>query len=96
MTKVSYPQPSRQTDAEPFPTPSNRPWRRPSVNIGQPERAARIFIGLAAIIAGVVLLVAASSAPAVELEILLIAAGLDLAVTGAAGTGEAIRALIGL
>jgi hypothetical protein len=82
MTKVTRPQPSTETDAESLPRPANRRWRRPSVNIGHPERTARIFIGLAAMIAGVVLLVAASSALAVLLEVLLIAAGLDLAVTG--------------
>lgn len=43
------------------------------------------MIGLAAMIAGLVLLVSASSALAVILELLLIAAGLDLLVTGAIG-----------
>ena len=59
--------------------------RRLAVNITPVERGGRIAIGLAAVIAGVVLLVSASSAIAVVLEVLLIAAGLDLVVTGALG-----------
>ena len=58
-------------------------WR--AVNITPAERAGRIAVGLAAIIAGIVLLTGAGSALAVVLEALLIAAGLDLAVTGALG-----------
>ena len=58
-------------------------WR--TVNISPAERAGRIALGLAAIIAGAVLLAAAGSAPAAVLEALLIAAGLDLVVTGASG-----------
>ena len=56
-----------------------------SINITPVERVGRIAIGLAAIIAGAVLLTSAASALAVVLEVLLIAAGLDLAVTGALG-----------
>ena len=63
----------------------DRPRRRLSVNITPVERVGRIVIGLAAIVAGIVLLVSASSALAVILELLLIAAGLDLFVTGALG-----------
>jgi len=59
--------------------------RRFSVNISPAERVGRIVLGLAAIIAGIVLLLSAGSALAVVLELLLIAAGLDLAVTGAVG-----------
>ncbi len=55
------------------------------VNITPAERAGRIVIGVAAIIASAVLLTSAGSAAAVVLEALLIAAGLDLAVTGALG-----------
>jgi hypothetical protein len=55
------------------------------VNITPAERAGRIAVGLAAIIAGIVLLASVGSALAVVLEALLIAAGLDLAVTGALG-----------
>jgi hypothetical protein len=55
------------------------------VNITPAERAGRIVVGLAAVIAGIVLLAGAGSALAVVLEGLLVAAGLDLAVTGALG-----------
>ena len=66
------------------PSGKGRPaWR--TVNITPAERAGRIAAGLAAIIAGVVLLASAGSALAVVLEVLLVAAGLDLAVTGALG-----------
>lgn len=66
------------------PAGDNRPaW--PRVNITPAERAGRIAIGLAAIIAGAVLLAAAGSVLAVVLEALLVAAGLDLAITGALG-----------
>jgi hypothetical protein len=58
-------------------------WR--TVNITPAERLGRIGVGLAAIIAGIVLLASAGSALAVVLEALLVAAGLDLAVTGALG-----------
>lgn len=57
----------------------------PSINITPVERVGRIVLGLAAIIAGAVLLGSAAFALAVVLEVLLIAAGLDLAVTGALG-----------
>jgi hypothetical protein len=63
---------------------SHRPaWR--TVNITATERAGRIAVGLAAVIAGIVLLTSSGSALAVVLELLLIAAGLDLAITGALG-----------
>lgn len=58
-------------------------WR--AVNITPAERAGRIVVGLAAIIAGIALLTGAGPVLAVALEALLIAAGLDLAVTGALG-----------
>ena len=58
-------------------------WR--IVNITPAERVGRIAIGLAAVISGAVLLASAGSALAVVLEALLVAAGLDLAVTGALG-----------
>ena len=58
-------------------------WR--TVNITPAERAGRIAIGLAAVIAGAVLLASAGSELAVVLDALLVAAGLDLAVTGALG-----------
>ena len=72
----------------PIPTvaaPGDRRGRRLSVNITPIERVGRIVIGLAASIAGIVLLVSASSALAAILEVLLIAAGVDLVVTGAIG-----------
>ena len=59
--------------------------RRRSVNITPAERAGRVVLGAAAAIVGVVLLTSAGSAFAVILELLLVAAGLDLVVTGAVG-----------
>lgn len=59
--------------------------RRFSVNITPVERAGRIVLGVAAIITALVLLTSAGSGLAVGLEVLLVAAGLDLAVTGALG-----------
>ena len=58
-------------------------WR--TVNITPAERVGRIVLGVAAVVAGVFLLTSAGSTLAVVLEVLLIAAGLDLAVTGALG-----------
>ena len=55
------------------------------VNITPVERAGRIFMGAAAVIAAVILLTSADSAVAVVLELLLAAAGLDLVITGALG-----------
>lgn len=49
------------------------------------ERAGRLALGIAGVIAGIVLLSSAGSAATVVLEVLLIAAGLDLAITGALG-----------
>jgi hypothetical protein len=58
-------------------------WR--TVNITPAERLGRIAAGLAAVIAGAALLTSAGSALAAVLEALLVAAGLDLAVTGGLG-----------
>lgn len=58
-------------------------WRR--VNITPPERWGRVFLGGAGAIAALLLLVSAASVLAVVLEVLLLAAGLDLVVTGALG-----------
>jgi len=58
-------------------------WR--TVNITPVERLGRVTAGLAAIIAGIVVLTSAGTGLAVALEALLVAAGLDLAVTGAVG-----------
>ena len=60
-----------------------RAWR--TVNITPAERAGRIAMGVTAIVAGIVLLTSAGPALAVVLEALLVAAGADLAVTGALG-----------
>ena len=66
------------------PAGNRRPaWR--TVNITPAERLGRIVVGLAAVAAGIALLAGAGSALAVVLEALLIAAGLDLAVTGTLG-----------
>lgn len=66
------------------PAGNGRPaWR--AVNITPAERLGRVTIGLAAVIAGAVLLATAGSALAIVLEALLVAAGLDLAVTGTLG-----------
>lgn len=55
------------------------------VNISPVERGGRILMGLAAVIVGVVLLGSAGSMLAVVLEVLFVAAGLDLFITGALG-----------
>jgi hypothetical protein len=60
-------------------------WHRLSVNITPTERIGRVAIGLVAIVVGAILLTSAGSAFAVILEVLLVAAGLDLVVTGALG-----------
>ena len=56
-----------------------------SINLTPAERAARIIIGGAGAVVGIVLLVGATSTLAVALELLLVLAGLDLVVTGALG-----------
>ena len=60
---------------------SNR-W---SINITPAERVARIVVGAFGALAGIVLVLGATSALAVTLELLLVLAGLDLVVTGALG-----------
>lgn len=67
--------------------------RRPMVNITPLERVGRVAIGGAATLAGILLLVSAASVLAVVLELLLIAAGLDLLVTGAIGRCPLYRRL---
>ena len=60
--------------------------KRPTVNISLIERSGRIAFGLVGAVAGVLLLTsAAEGVTAVVLELLLVAAGLDLIVTGATG-----------
>ncbi len=70
-------------------TPTGPARHRFSINITPVERVGRIVAGVAAIVAAivaaVVLLASAASGLAVVLEILLAAAGVDLAVTGAMG-----------
>ncbi|MFI4971066.1 MAG: YgaP-like transmembrane domain [Hyphomicrobiales bacterium] len=67
------------------PTPRRAGWRGLSINITPAERLGRIFLGGAGAVAGAVLLASAASALAVVLEVLLVAAGVDLVVTGALG-----------
>ena len=64
---------------------ASSPRRRLMVNITPVERAGRILVGTAAVIAALVLLTSAGSIVAVGLEVLLAAAGLDLVITGAVG-----------
>ena len=56
-----------------------------SVNITPAERVGRIVLGVGAMVVAIALLTAAGSILAVILEVLLFAAGADLAVTGALG-----------
>ncbi len=58
---------------------------RPSINITPVERIGRIVVGSAAVVVGVVLLTSAIAAVAIILEVLLVAAGVDLVVTGSLG-----------
>ena len=67
------------------PTEPARSWRHPKVNVTPQERIGRIVLGTLGAVAGALLLASATTVLAVVLEILLIAAGLDLVVTGALG-----------
>lgn len=58
-------------------------WR--IVNISPAERVGRIAIGVAGIVAGLVLLSGGGPALGLVLEVLLVLAGLDLVITGASG-----------
>lgn len=60
----------------------NQRW---TVNITPMERAGRVLVGVATVIASIWLLTAAPSTVAVVLEILLLLAALDLIVTGSLG-----------
>lgn len=60
------------------------PWWR-DINISPIERVGRVLVGAVATIAAIVLLTSAGSVLAVVLELLLLATGLDLMVTGATG-----------
>lgn len=69
-------------------TASHAPTRAPAwrtVNISPIERAGRIVLGLATIVAGAAMMASAGSALAMALETLLIFAGADLVITGALG-----------
>ena len=59
--------------------------RRPEINITPIERMGRVAIGLIAVFAGILMLRHPDSALIVVLESLLVAAGLDMIVTGALG-----------
>lgn len=67
------------------PSPAGKSAASSSINISPVERWGRVAVGVAGIIVGIVLLVAATTAVAVVLELLLIAAGLDMLITGARG-----------
>jgi hypothetical protein len=70
----------------PSPTETTNGLRRVSrTNITTAERAGRIIVGLLAGAFGVAGVAGAGSALAVVLFVLLIAAGIDLMVTGATG-----------
>ena len=75
------------------PPAQTRGWRRPVVNLTSIERAARVLVGAAGVIAGALLLASAGAAWAVALEAVLVLAGLDLIVTGAIGHCPLYRAL---
>ena len=59
--------------------------KRPVVNITSKERIGRVLLGLVGMVGGVVLLASPGGSVVVALEVLLVLAGLDLAVTGALG-----------
>lgn len=59
--------------------------RTRTINIGTPERIARVILGGAAAVVGVVILAGGPGVWALVGSLLLVAAGLDFVVTGAAG-----------
>lgn len=59
--------------------------RRWGVNITPVERVGRVTLGLAAMVAGVMLLAGSASVLSVVLVLALLLAGLDLVLTGALG-----------
>lgn len=61
------------------------PERARKINIGTPERAARVVLGGAAAVIGVVILAGGPGIWALVGALLLVAAGLDFVVTGATG-----------
>ena len=66
-------------------SPATSHLHLPEVNISARERFGRVVVGMVAIVAGVVLLISATSLVIATLEVLLVASGLDLAITGAIG-----------
>lgn len=82
MSTIHDTKPPGATPTRPEATPHRR---RLSINITPVERVGRILLGGFAALVGAVLLTSAGSALAVILEVLLIAAGLDLVITGALG-----------
>ncbi len=85
MSTVNLNQSRASTRRNRVPDESHSRAHRLSVNITPLERVGRIVIGLGAVIAGAVFLASAIFAIGVILAVLLIAAGLDLVVTGALG-----------
>ena len=65
--------------------PARRPRHRSRTNITTVERAGRVAVGILAGAFGVAGLTGAGSALAIVMYLLLIAAGVDLIVTGATG-----------
>ena len=59
--------------------------RRPSINITPQERAGRVVLGAVGTLAGLLLLDGHPGTVGFVLELLLVASGLDLVVTGALG-----------
>lgn len=59
--------------------------RTRTINIGTPERFARVILGGAAALLGVVILAGGPGVWALVGSLLLVAAGLDFVVTGATG-----------
>ena len=81
---ASTPRSAGQTMPDDQPS-ANRPTWRPSVNITPIERFGRILIGAFGAVAGIMLVAAGGSVLVIVLELLLVAAGLDLILTGAFG-----------
>ena len=59
--------------------------RRPTINITPQERIGRVVLGAAGMLVGLLLLGGQPGTVGVVLELLLVASGLDLVVTGALG-----------
>ena len=59
--------------------------KRPSINITPLERVGRVVVGMLGVVGGLILLASAGGPFQAILELLLVAAGADLIVTGALG-----------